>query len=270
MSGYFQWIILSALTGSPIGSALFLIVFWLVVDRFTLGLFPDPVRWVMRRRRAAQLERLLLTNPHDGRARLELAGLYVDRRKYARAVELLKPNVEKGDHDPQTLFTLGVGCLGAGFVEQGEKLLDSVDEAQPGFRVSEVELVRGRFRLSRKDFGGARKALEALVAARKGTIEGRVLLSQALLGLGDDGAAALMRDAAWDEYVSAPSFQRRQERWWAWRARPSRPLTYLFIALLALGLFVKVGVPKLDAWATAMRRSQGGAYTDPGLADPDE
>lgn len=265
-----QWIILSGLTGSPIGSALFLLIFWFVVDRFTLGILPDPVRWVMRWRRAAHLERILLGNPHDGRARLELAGLYVERKKYARAVELLKPNVEKGDHDPQTLFTLGVGCLGAGFVEQGEKLLDGVDEASPGFRVNEVDLVRGRFRLERGDFPGARAALEKLVIARAGTIEGRVLLAKAMLGAGDDGGAALMRDAAWNEYVSAPRFQRRKERWWAWRARPSRPATYALIAIAALVLFVKFGAPRLSDWAASVRRTNDGSYLDPDLQGPDE
>ena len=269
-STWLQWIILSALTGSPLGSAVFLLVFWLVVDRFTLGILPDPLRWVMRWRRASSLERTLLGNPHDGRARLELAGLYVDRAKYAPALELLKPNVEKGDHDPQTLFTMGVACLGAGYVEQGEKLLDSVDDASPGFRVHEVELMRGRFRLAGKDFAGAKVALEKLVKARAGTIEGRVLLARALDGIGDDGGAALMRDAAWNEYVSAPGFQRRKERLWAWRARPSRPATYVLIAVLALTLFATLAAPRINEWAAARQRAANGAYADPGLNEPDE
>ena len=269
-STWLQWIILSALTGSPLGSAVFLLVFWLVVDRFTLGILPDPLRWVMRRRRASSLERTLLGNPHDGRARLELAGLYVDRAKYTPAIELLKPNVEKGGHDPQTLFTMGVACLGAGYVAQGEKLLDTVDDASPGFRVNEVDLMRGRFRLARKDFAGAKLALEKLVSARAGTIEGRVLLARALDGLGDDGAAALMKDAAWHEYVSAPGFQRRKERLWAWRARPSRPATYVLIAVLALTLFATLAAPRINQWAAARQRAANGAYSDPGLMDPDE
>lgn len=269
-TAWLQWLVLSAVTGSPVGSALFLLVFWFTVDRFTLGLLPDPVRWVMRWRRAAHLERALVANPHDGRARLELAGLYVERKKYARAVELLTPNVEKGDHDPQTLFTLGVGCLGAGYVDQGEKLLASVDEAAPGFRVNEVDLVRGSFRLARGDFAGAKAALEKLVTARSGTIEGRVLLAKALDGMGDDGAAALMRDAAWTEYVGAPRFQRRKERWWAWRARPSRPATYLLVGLMGLVLFVKFGVPRLNDWAASVKRNTDGSYVDPGLTEPDE
>lgn len=268
-SAWLQWIVLSALTGSPLGSALFLLVFWWVVDRFTVGILPDPLRWVMRWRREQHLARALATNPHDGRARLELAGLLVERARYARALALLKPNVEKGDHDPQTLFTMGVACLGAGYPEQGEKLLTSVDDAAPGFRVNEVDLVRGRFRLARGDFAGAKHALERLVNARKGTVEGRVLLARALDGLGDDGAAALMRDEAWREYVVAPGFQRRKERFWAWRARPSRPATYALAAALGLALFVTLGLPRLRAWAEA-GRADGAPYVDPGLREPDE
>lgn len=248
-SSWLQWMVLSALTGSPVGSAVFLIVFWLLVDRFTLGLLPDPLRWVMRWRRAGVLERTLTANPHDGRARLELAGLLVERHQYNRALEVLRPNVEKGDHDAQTLFTFGVACLGAGHVQQGEKLLAAVDEDSPEFRVREVELVRARFRLARQDFAGAKTALERLIAARQGTVEGRMLLSRALVGLGDDGAAALMRDAAWHEYTVAPRFQRRQERLWAWRARPSRPILYAGVFLLVLAFIGGVVVPRVNAWS---------------------
>ncbi len=45
-----------------------------------------------------------------------------------------------------------------------------------------------------------------------------------------------MRDEAWKDYVSAPGFQRRRERGWAWRARPCRPLAYAALAALVLGL----------------------------------
>ncbi|HEX8705290.1 MAG TPA: hypothetical protein VF815_41040, partial [Myxococcaceae bacterium] len=41
-------------------------------------------------------------------------------------------------------------------------------------------------------------------------------------------------------YVAAPGFQRRRERMWAWRARPSRPATYAAIALILLVLGYQV------------------------------
>ena len=271
MSGYFQWIILTAITGSPLGSAVALILFWLVVDRFTLGFLPDPVRWVMRWRRVGKLERVLVGNPHDGRARLELAQLLVERGKGKPAVDVLRPNFDNGADDVQSVFTMGEACLQAGYVDQGEKLLNHAEELSPEFRVGEIHLVRGRERLARGDFKGAKESLEQLLKARRGTIQGRAMMAMAMKGLGDDGAAALMNDEAWREYVSAPGFQRRKERLWAWRARPSRPATYLLIFILVFTFFATVIAPKISTWSASMRRSHaGGYYTDPSLTDPDE
>lgn len=268
MSTWFQWIVLTALTGSPLGSAVALVLLWFVVDRFTLGFLPDPVRWVMRWRRQGVLERALLGNPHDGRARLELGQLYVERGQGKKAVEVLRPTFDQGADDIQSVFAMGEACLLAGYVEQGERLLAHAEELNPDFRVGEIHLVRGRERLKRRDFAGAKVALEALVKARRGTVVGRVMLAQALLGLGDDAAAALLKDEAWTEYVSAPRFQRRKERLWAWRARPSRPTTYLLVGVLCFGAFLAVIAPRLSDWARTQRHH--GVYTDPSLWEPDE
>lgn len=265
MSGYFQWIVLSAITGSPVGSAVALLLFWFTVDRFTLGFFPDPVRWVMRWRRQGYLERTLLNNPHDGRARYELAQIYVQRGKGKAAVEVLRPNFDTGSDDIQSVFTMGEACLQAGYVEQGEKLLEHAEELNPAFRVGEIYLVRGRYQLARGDFSRAKVSLQTLLKIRGGSIEGRVLLAKAHIGLGDDGRGALLKDEAWNEYVSAPRFQRRAERLWAWRARPSRPAMYALILVLAFALFVTVVAPKISAWGRALQAD--GAYTDSSLDD---
>jgi hypothetical protein len=258
MSQWLQWIILSSVTGSPIGSAIILIVFWYTVDRFTLGLMPDPVRWFMRRRREVKLQRMLLANKHDRQAARELAELSVMRGNHAKALTLLKANLEAGDDDSATVFTMGVACLGAGHSEQGEKLLAHLQETHPEFRVGEIDFALGRARLARGDFKGARAALEAGIKVRRGTIEGRYLLSKALRGLGDDPGAALMRDETWNEYVSAPGFQRRKERLWAWRARPSRPATYAVLVLMVLVLFGRFAAPALSGYAGRMNDPYNG------------
>ncbi len=256
MSQWLQWMMLTAVTGSPLGSALILLVVWAVADRFTLGVLPDPLRWARRRGREWQLERVLMNNPHDRRSRLELAGLLVERGAHARALELLKPNLEQGDDDVQTVFTMGWACLGAGYWQQGEKLLAHAGELDPSFRVGEIDRLLGQWRLQRGEVAGAREALERFVRTRSGTVQGRVLLARALKGQGDDGAAALMRDEAWREYVAAPRFQRRQERWWAWRARPSRPVLYLVLAVVALSVCGSVVRPELARRSAAMRAWQ--------------
>lgn len=269
MSGWLQWMILARLTGSPIGSAIALLLFWFVVDRFTLGVLPDPLRPLMRWRRRLRVEKMLAQNPHDGRSRLELAQLYVERGRGKAAVEVLRPTFDNGADDIQSVFTMGEACLQAGFVEQGEKLLAHAEELDDDFRVGEVFLVRGRYRLARGDFAGAKTALETFVKLRTGTVQGRYLLAKANAGLGDDATAALLKDEAWKEFTLAPRFQRRLERIWAWRARPSRPATYLLIFVLVFGFFATVVAPKMNALSPKSQQG-GGVYTDPGLDDPDE
>lgn len=262
MNKWLTWIILAGVTGSPVGAAIFLLLFWWVLDRFTFRFLPDPVAFGRRWMRASRLERELINNPHDRRARYELAEIMIGRRRYARAVELLKPNLEAGDDDVPTLYLMGVACLGAGHHQQGEALLDEAAKADPGFRLGGIELERGRWRLRRGDGKGAVEALRKMVAIRRGTVEGRFLLARALEVSGDDGAGALMREEAWREYVASPGFQRRAERFWAWRARPSRPLLYATIALACATLFGRFVAPPLSRAARQVS-SEAAAADEP-------
>ncbi len=250
MKAWLLWMVLARLTGSPIGSAVALLCVGLVLDRFTWGLVPSPFRWLARFNHRKNLERTLLNNPHDGRARLELAQLEVERDNGKQAVELLRPTFDTGADDIQSVFTMGQACLQSGYVEQGEKLLAHAEELDPDFRMGEVFLIRGRHRLTRGELAKAVTDLETFVRLRTGTVEGRVLLAQAKEKLGDDVNAVILKDAAWSEYVQAPRFRRRQERQWAWRARPSR-LVLLVVCLSAAVLAFSVLVaPKLNTWAS--------------------
>lgn len=259
-----------SVTGSPLGSALFLIVAWVVFDRFTFGVLPDPLRFIARRRREWALAQEMRLNAHDRRSRLELAQLWVQRKAYKPAVELLKPNLEHGDDDLETLFTMGSACVGAGFTAQGEQLLSHVIERDADFRIGEVYLVLGRGQLALGEFQKARESLETFVGYRTGTVEGRVLLAKALKGAGDDASAALMRDEAWLEFTASPRFQKRQERFWAWRAQPLRPILYVVIAVVLATVVIRTLAPAVAGWANRQRAHQGGTYTDPSLQDPDE
>ncbi len=259
MSQWMLYIILSAVTGSPVLAAVILLVGYWSVDRFTFGILPDPVRRVKRFLRGRQLERMLQVNPHDRRARYQLADYWLSRRRYQRAMETLRPNLEAGDDDAATLFLMGVACLGSNHPTQGEALFEHAEAADAHFGHGAIALERGRWRVARKDFSGARSELERYCRDSPGTIEGRVLLAEALLGSGEEGAAALMREEAWANYASAPRFQRRRDRTWAWKAKPSRPILYGVAGLVAILLFGSVVAPTLSGWAHAwtQRNSMG-------------
>ncbi len=233
-SSWLLWLILSWLTGSPITAALVLLAIWFLGDRVSFRLLPDPVRAWGRFSRRGSLERTLAANPSDRRARFELASLLLDARRPARALEVLRPNLEAGDDDVHTAFLYGVLLGRTGQRAQAERILSLAREKDPAYRLGEIDLELGRNRLGAGDLAGAREALERLVSIRPGTVPGRWLLAKALEGLGDAAGAERVRREAWREYVALPRFRRAEERPWAWRINPWRPAMIALAVLVAL------------------------------------
>lgn len=232
--------VLTWLTGSPLAAVGVLLVLWWLGDRATFKLLPDPVRPLARLRRRGALQATLRVNPHDRRARFELAELLLEARRPARAVEVLRPNVEAGDEDVRTAFVMGAALGRSGHPEAAERALEVARAAEPRFRAGEIDLELGRQRLARGDLAGAAEALERLLAERPGTVEGRLWLARARERAGDRAAGRRLRDEAWREYASLPRFHRRHERPFAWRANPWRPaataLALAAVAAVALSL----------------------------------
>lgn len=235
---WIQWLLLTSLTGSPIVSLLILVVVWWVIDRFTLGILPDPVRFVARFRRTRDLRTILSHNPHDRRARLELADLMLDRKKPAEALDLLQYNLDAGDDDVRTLYLAGRAAFGAKKPEQGEALSQAARAIQPGYNSGAIDLELGRGFLGSERPQDALAALERHVDGNHTAIEGRVLLARARAETGDADGAKAARDAAWQNYRTAPRFVRRRNRWWAWRAKPHRPVLYAGLAAVAGALLL--------------------------------
>ncbi len=243
-------VLVSLVTGNPLAAlGLLLAVLW-VADRVTLGAIPDPGRAFARWRRAGRLRTTLAANPSDRRARLELADLLLARRP-AEAAELLRRNVEEGDEDVLTAFLLGAALARSGAHDGAERAFAVARDLDPAFRMGETELELGRLRLARGDAAGAREALERLVAARPGTVEGRWLLSRALAGLGDGAGAERVRDEAWREFRGQPRFRRRFDRRFAWRMRPLRGAAVMAGVVAAIAAGALAVAAAAVAWTSA-------------------
>lgn len=225
------WYLLARLTGSPLGALAAIAVLWWLGDRFTFRLLPDPARAVARWRRRGQLRRSLSVNPHDRRARFELAQLLLDAGRPRDAMEALRPNIQAGDDDVHTAFLWGAALARSGHREEAERALAVAREAQLDYRAGDVDLELGRMWVASGELERARDALTRLVALRPGTVEGRYHLVRALAGLGDAEDARRVREEAWREYASLPRFQRRHERRFAWRLEPWRPAVVLAVVV---------------------------------------
>ncbi len=234
MSQWMLWGLLSWLTGSPLTAAVVVLLLWWLGDRFTFRLLPDPLRLVGRWRRMAQLRATLGMNPHDRRARFELAERLLEGGRPRRAAQVLRPNVEAGDEDAHTAFVMGAALGRTGAYEQAERALALARQEDPRFRAGEIDLELGRQRAARGDWAAAREALERLLVERPGSVEGRYHLARALSGLGDEAGARKVREDAWRDYSMLPRFHRRHERRFAWRIKPWRPAAVALVVAAAL------------------------------------
>jgi len=251
VSQWMLWLLLSWVTGSPITALLVLAALWLLGDRLTFRVLPDPLRALARWRRRRALWATLQVNPHDRRARFELSELLLEARRPRQAAEVLRPNVLAGDEDVRTAFAMGAALGRCGEFEPAEKALEVARAQEPRFRLGEIDLELGRQRVARGDFAGAREALSRVVAERPGTVEGRYYLARALAGLGEAAEAGEVRRAALSEYRLLPRFHRRQERPFAWRLAPWRPaaVALVVVAVLALAAAVMDRAPARSSGA---------------------
>ncbi len=255
MSSWILWVLLSWLLGNPLLALVILVALWWLGARATFRVLPDPLRRLGRGGRISALRRTLAANPHDRRARLELANLLLDAGRPRRAAEALAPNVEAGAADGYTSFAMGSALARTGDWDRAERFLAAAREREPSFRAGEIDLELGRMRVRRGDAAGAIEPLRRLVAERPGTVEGRVWLARALAARGDAAGAARARDEAWREYVALPRFRRQQERAFAWRIRPWRPAIVAVAIAIAALLALRAVVPALSGARSAAERT---------------
>ena len=236
MNGWIHFSILWMLTGSPVAAAIILLAAYAVADWYTFGFLRGVAQAVAAFQRGRKLRLVLLHNPHDRKARADLGEILVSQRRYARAIEVVKPLAADDPHELNALFLLGIACLATGRVDQGELFLGEVHQACPDYRDGAALLELGRFRVRRGEAAAA-EPLRRFLEAHPHHVEARFLLSRAHVFAGDHAAAAAERARCWQEYETELPYQKRRDRLWAWRARPSRPLMYAALACCAIAVF---------------------------------
>lgn len=240
MNSWINFSILWMLTGSPVAAAAILLAAYAIADWYTFGFLRGVARAVAGFRRGRRLRLVLLHNPHDRKARADLGAILLSQRRHARAIEVVKPLADEDPHNLQALYLLGIACLATGRVDQGELFLSEVHKAEPGFKDGDPLLELARWRARRRS-PGAIEPLREFLKTHPHHVEARYLLARALQSAGDAAGASAERDRCWQEYETELPYQRRQDRLWAWRARPSRPMLYALVACCALAMFSIAG-----------------------------
>lgn len=247
---FYLWYLLSWMTQRPLLAAVVVLAIWFAADRAWVRR-SSPFRWAQRRQEIARLRQRLGINPHDRDARFNLAEALVETGQHDEAAALLEKNLAAGDDDVETLWLAGKAVYGSARPdggELGEAFFAKAKEKQPSFRSGAIDLELGRGRLGRDRHAAAVEALKRAIESRPGSIEAHVLLARAHAGAGRAADADAARQKAWQLYRDAPRFKRRQDRGWAWKAKPIAAVRYYASVAFTVGAVVLV-LPRL--WPTA-------------------
>ena len=120
------FLIFSLLLRNPLLALLIVILIFVFLDRRFIGMLPDFMAPLRRRRNMAELQRQIQVNPHNANAQLELGEIYFLSGQYKQAVEYLEKALVKMDDSALARFYLGAALFNLG---QREQSLQQLKEA---------------------------------------------------------------------------------------------------------------------------------------------
>ena len=213
---YLAWFAIAYFTRYP----------WLVLGVplfFLLRRFvPDPVLWLRTAGRMRALRGQIQANSANVTARRDLARLYLDRRRPRAALVLLDEARKRAPDDAELLYYTGLARLRAGDAAGAlEPLVRSV-EIDSRVLFGEAYLVAGDALRKIGRYPEAEDAYDRYVVGNTSSMEGLVKLALMREKQGNaDGARGALREAS-DTWAQLPSFRRRKELAWWFRAHVAR------------------------------------------------
>ncbi len=212
-----KWILFSLLwwiTGNPIVAVLLLLVIVYLLDRRFIGLSPNVFKPFQLSRKASRLKQTLQSNPHDTSAKLELARILNEKKKYAEAKTYLEQIVDIRRDSADVHYELGLCCLKLGQLEQGTASMNEALRLNPRVKYGEPYLRLGEAYAA----GQPERAVSYLEQFRElhsSSCEAYYRLGRLYRRLGRADKAKAAFQEALQIYKALPRYSRRAQRRWA-------------------------------------------------------
>ncbi|MEW9667896.1 tetratricopeptide repeat protein [Ammoniphilus sp. 3BR4] len=197
---------------------LLLLIIFYFLDRRYIGLFPSVTKPIREYQRARKIEQELRLNPHHTANRLELARIWMNKRKYGTAIPYLQEVYAKVEDSAEVLYELGLCYLKTGKVIEGERMILEALKDNPKLKYGEPYLELGE-EFSKKEIGKALRYLEQIRDIHSSSSETYYRLGQLYLRLGRNQEARSSFNEALEIYRSLPKYIRRKQRKWALLSR---------------------------------------------------
>lgn len=218
-SRFFIFYIVTLLTGSPLFALLVILGLYLAIDYQFTGVLRRGVQIFKMESEISELRRKVALNPHNAAALSDLGRLLVMRGKARDALPILERAYERLSDTEETTYYLGLASLATGRKAEGERLVLKALEKNPKFRYGEpaLRLAEHYARTGRPD--EAQTYFDRFFAIHSSSPEGYYKFGQFQLQTGNRAGAAESFRKAIEIFKLSPSFKKRQDRLWAYKAR---------------------------------------------------
>ncbi|WNR43251.1 tetratricopeptide repeat protein [Paenibacillus roseipurpureus] len=214
----FIFALLWRLVGNPFLALLILLVIFYLLDRRYVGILPNIWRPFQLKRKATRLRVDLHANPHNTSAKLDLARILIERKKYQEALPYLEQSLPIIADSADVHYEIGLCLLKLGRIAEGERYMLQAIELNPRVKYGEAFLRLGEA-LAPHAPERAAQFIEHFRDLHSSSVEAYYRLGQLYQQLGrQDDAKRAYREAL-DIYRGLPRYSRRQQRRWAWLAR---------------------------------------------------
>ncbi|WP_240417907.1 tetratricopeptide repeat protein [Paenibacillus periandrae] len=213
MSKIVLFVALTWLTGSPIIAIIVLLIIFYVLERRFIGLSPSILKPIKRARKLSRLRQELRLSPHQTSAKLDVARIFIEQRKYSQAHELLLQITEVMTESAEVRAELGICELKLGHLQEGEQSMLLALEMNPRVKYGEPYL-RLAEAWADKDAHKAIAYLQQFQSMNSSSCEAYYRLGQLYSQLGRKVEAREAYRATVELYRGLPRYRRRFERRW--------------------------------------------------------
>ena len=213
MSRFFIFALLWYILGNPVVALLILLLILYAVDRRWIGLAPSVSKPFKRGRRIGRLRDELRLNPHHTSAKIELARLLMETKRYGEAAGLLEEALERLDGSDDVQADLAVCYLRLNREKEALSILEDIFARNPRVKYGEPLLILASY-FARKNPEKALCALQKFQQIQSSSCEGWFRMGQIYETLGRKEESAAAYRSAQEIYRGLPKYKRKSERRW--------------------------------------------------------
>lgn len=219
LSRFFIFYLVTMITGSPLLALLAIFALYLAFDYQFTGFVRRGLRSLRLASEIAGLKKELALNPHNAASLSDLGRLLVIRKRYAEALPYLERAHERLADSEETTYYLGLARLGLGEGDAAEKLIVKALEINPRFRYGEPHLRLAEYYTKTGRWDAAQERFERFFSIHSSSSEGHYKFGLLQMRLGNRRRAVESFQKAVEVFKLSPSFKKREDRLWAYKAR---------------------------------------------------